>query len=64
MILKNRVKLFVVGLGMIAAPGLAIVFRHFWLPSSVLALAGAYLLLWATIGKGYWCRNCKKFSVF
>ena len=25
------------------------------------AIAGVYLIVWATIGRGLWCRQCKKF---
>jgi hypothetical protein len=24
-------------------------------------LVGSYLMAWATIGKGLWCRQCKRF---
>ncbi len=31
--------------------------------SVVLAVVGVYLILWATLGKGLWCRQCKTFRV-
>ena len=27
-------------------------------------LTGIYLIVWATLGKGSWCRNCKRFGFF
>jgi hypothetical protein len=38
-------------------------FPFFWAPGVILLLTGIYLIVWATLGKGYWCRNCKKFSL-
>ena len=34
-----------------------------WPLAILLALTGGYLLLWATMGKGAWCRNCKRFEL-
>ena len=33
-----------------------------WLPAAVLGLTGAYLLAWAFLGRGRWCRGCKRFD--
>jgi hypothetical protein len=32
-----------------------------WVIGLFAALVGIYLLLWATLGKGRWCRQCKIF---
>ena len=62
MIQKSKTRLIVVGLGMIASIGIAFIFPLFWGPGIILVLTGIYLLVWATVGKGRWCRTCKKFS--
>jgi hypothetical protein len=64
MIQKSKVRLILVGLCMVASVSVAFVVPLFWAPGIVFALTGTYLLIWATIGKARWCRNCKKFSVF
>ena len=64
MIQKSRLRLFSVGILMSASIGIAFVYPLFWAPGIVLLLTGGYLLMWATLGKGCWCRNCKKFGVF
>ena len=46
---------------MCCAPLLALAFPWFWIPAVIALLAGAYLILWATHGKGLWCRQCKTF---
>ena len=64
MVQKSRFRLITVGL---AEMGLiAIAFRNswFWAPGIILFLIGAYLITWATVGRGAWCRTCKKFSIF
>jgi hypothetical protein len=63
MIQKNRPRLFVAGVLMLASIALTPFVPYFWAPGVLLALTGAYLLSWATLGKGAWCRACKKFSV-
>jgi hypothetical protein len=60
---KIKPRLIVVGLCMVASVAIAFVFPLFWAPGIVLVLTGVYLLVWATLGKARWCRNCKKFSV-
>ena len=64
MVQKSRLRLFVVGLLMIAAPAVPSYIPFFWAPSIILSVTGVYLMLWATLGKGRWCRTCKRFSVF
>jgi hypothetical protein len=64
MVHKNTPRLFVVGLAMVASPAVAAFVPFFWAPAIILALTGTYLITWATLGRGYWCRECKKFSLF
>jgi hypothetical protein len=64
MIPKSRIRLAVAGLLMLASFALVFVIPHFWVPGIILAITGVYLLMWATLGRGCWCRNCKKFSIF
>lgn len=61
-VLKSRPRLVVVGLIMLAAAGLGWVIPWFWVPGLILALTGIYLLIWATLGRGRWCRGCKRFD--
>jgi len=63
MIQKDRRRLFIVGALMVVSVVTALFFPFFWAPGIILALTGIYLMVWATFGKGYWCRNCKKFSL-
>ena len=35
-----------------------------WIVSLLLLAVAAYLMVWATRGKGMWCRHCKNFPVF
>jgi hypothetical protein len=64
MIQKSRRRLLVVGALMVASIGLAPFVPFLWAPGILLFLAGVYLLVWATLGKGCWCRACKRFSVW
>lgn len=64
MVQKNRARLIVVGVLLIAAAGISFYFSAFLVPGVILSLTGVYLLLWATLGRGGWCRACKKFSLF
>ncbi len=64
MIQKSRTRLFAVGLLMVVSLAVAFYLPWFWAPGIILALTGAYLLLWATLGRGGWCRKCKKFNLF
>jgi hypothetical protein len=63
MIQKSRLRLFVVGAALAASIAIAPFVPYFWAPAAILMLTGAYLVVWATVGKGSWCRNCKKFGV-
>ena len=64
MIQKSRVRLIAVGLVQMALIAVAFRYSWFWAPGIILFLAGAYLIVWATLGRGGWCRTCKKFSLF
>jgi len=64
MIQKSRWRLFIVGGLMSVSVLTALFFPFFWAPGIILVFTGVYLMVWATFGKGYWCRNCKKFSLF
>jgi Flp pilus assembly protein TadB len=63
MIQKSRVRLLLVGSGMIASVGIALIAPVLWGPCIVAALAGLYLVVWATAGKARWCRQCKTFWI-
>jgi hypothetical protein len=47
---------------MLTAAGLGLISPLLWMPAAILAVTGAYLLAWASIGKGPWCRGCKRFD--
>jgi hypothetical protein len=59
---KSRPRLALVGGLLLAGPGLGFVWAPLWLPAVVLGLTGAYLLAWASAGRGRWCRCCKRFD--
>lgn len=63
MVQKSRLRLFVVGALMVASLAVAAFFPYFLVPGIILLLTGAYLIVWATLGQGRWCRECKKFSI-
>ena len=63
MIQKNRWRLFLVGVLMIASLGIAAIVPYYCAPGVILSLTGAYLVVWATLGRGRWCRNCKRFNI-
>lgn len=62
MIQKSRLRLIMVGLGLIVSSGLAVVIPALWIPCLIGAFTGIFLLVWATAGKGRWCRQCKTFK--
>jgi len=64
MIQKSRRRLLSVGLLMCGSIAIAIFRSWFWGPGIILLLTGIYLIVWATLGKGCWCRNCKRFGFF
>jgi hypothetical protein len=62
---KNRTKLFFVGFAvLLAIVGCFFLSPIFWIATSVLVLIAGYLIVWSTLGKGLWCRQCKKFPIF
>jgi hypothetical protein len=60
---RDRALLFLVGMVMCAAPLIAYFVPLLWVPALLAMLAGAYLILWSTLGKGLWCRQCKSFRM-
>jgi hypothetical protein len=62
MVQKSRARLFFVGALMFSSVPLAFFIPYFWVPEIVVVLTGGYLLLWASLGQGCWCRNCKQFK--
>ena len=62
MIQKSRWRLLIVGILMLGAISGVLLTPLFWAPGIILMLTGAYLIVWATLGRGCWCRNCKKFG--
>ena len=63
MVHKSPLRLFLVGLLMLASPAVAAFVPYFWAPATILVLTGIYLVIWASLGRGYWCRQCKKFNL-
>ena len=59
---KPRLRLMLVGVVMLAGLALVNVWPILWAPAILLALTGVYLLAWATLGRGRWCRGCKRFD--
>jgi hypothetical protein len=59
---KSCGRLAVVGILMIAALSLGFLSWPLWLPAAVCSLAGLYLLVWASVGRGRWCRGCNRFN--
>ena len=64
MIQKSRGRLFIIGVLMCASIAIAFFRPLFWAPGIILLLTGIYIIVWATLGKGCWCRNCKRFGFF
>jgi hypothetical protein len=63
LISRHRAQLLGVGILLSATPALAFVVPLLWFPAIILFLAGAYLVVWATVGRGLWCRHCKSFPI-
>ena len=59
---RSRALLFVTGALLCGSPLIAWFVPLFWPPALILFLAGAYLIVWATAGRGLWCRQCKSFQ--
>lgn len=60
---KNRVLLSLLGTAFLIAAIPLLFFHYVWIVAIVTAAAGLYLLFWSVLGKGKWCRRCKKFPV-
>jgi putative effector of murein hydrolase LrgA (UPF0299 family) len=63
MIQKSRPQLLIVGICMIALFGLTVVVHTLRVPGIIVGLTGLFLIVWATVGKGRWCRQCKTFRM-
>jgi hypothetical protein len=61
LIQKNRIQLLVAGLLLLIVSVLLFLKTKFWQFALFPGLIAIYLLLWSTLGKGLWCRECKKF---
>jgi hypothetical protein len=66
---KSRGRLVAVGVVMLAAAAVAVAMMGrgamgcaVWLAAAIAVLTGAYLLVWASVGRGRWCRTCKRFD--
>jgi hypothetical protein len=59
---KSRRRLALVGVLMIVVLALGVLSPQLWLPAVAFGLTGAYLLVWASVGHGRWCRGCKRFD--
>ena len=59
---KPRTRLILAGTLMLAALGLGPLWAPLWPPALILGLTGAYLLTWTSVGRGRWCRGCKRFD--
>jgi hypothetical protein len=59
---KPRARLVLVGTLMLAAVAMGALWAPLWAPALLLGLTGAYLLTWASVGRGRWCRGCKRFD--
>lgn len=54
---KNRLLLLAVGGAMITAAAFALLVPALLVPAILLVIVGAYLIVWATLGKAMWCRK-------
>jgi hypothetical protein len=59
---KSRGRIAIVGIVMFAASGLGALSPPLWAVGVVLRAMAAYLLAWASVGRGRWCRGCKQFN--
>ncbi len=59
---KSRVSLFVASFIMFGgAVASFFLWPVFWIVGMLFLATAVYLYVWATRGKGLWCRNCKRF---
>jgi len=59
---KSPCRLVAVGILLLAAVSLGFLWWPLWLPALLGGLTGVYLLAWALVGRGRWCRGCKRFD--
>lgn len=59
---KSRQRLSLVGAALLVAAVAGTAWPVLWAPAVVAGLIGTYLLAWATVGRGRWCRGCKRFD--
>jgi hypothetical protein len=64
MIQKSRGQILLAGVIFLLAPLVTLGVPYVWGPAILLALIGLYLVVWATVGRGLWCRSCKRFGSF
>jgi hypothetical protein len=60
---KSRSLLSLLGAACLIAAIPLLFFQYVWMVAIVTAAAGLFLLFWSILGKGKWCRRCKKFPV-
>jgi hypothetical protein len=60
---KSRSLLTLVGAVLLIAAIPLLFFHYVWMVAIITAAIGLYLLFWSVLGKGKWCRHCKKFPV-
>lgn len=61
---KSRIALFLAGIFFLAgAVALVFLYTIIWIAALLLLVVAAYLLTWAILGKGLWCRTCKRFPI-
>ena len=63
MVHKSPLRLFLVGVVLLASPAATAFVPYFWAPATIFVSTGIYLMIWASLGQGYWCRQCKKFNL-
>jgi hypothetical protein len=56
---RSRPLLLLVGIVLCTLPLPFVRIPLAWLPALIMILAGGYLLYWASMGRGLWCRHCK-----
>lgn len=60
---KSRPLLSLVGAAFLVAAIPLLFLNYVWIVGIITAGLGLYLLFWSILGKGKWCRHCKKFPV-
>jgi hypothetical protein len=64
MIQKSRGQILLAAVIFLLSPVVTLGVPYFWGPAVLFVLIGLYLVVWATAGRGRWCRTCKRFSPF